>query len=430
MSSSTQPFVPFDARIRWSELERIVEQGEVHDAVQTDAIDGTMPQKVIEPFSGQELAKALAWANGAGLAIVARGGGTKLGWGNPPSALDAVLSTKLLGRVLEHAWGDMTATVEAGCTIAQLQDELAKHGQRLAIDPLFPERATIGGLIATNDSGALRLRYGGIRDLIIGITVALADGTLAKSGGKVVKNVAGYDLPKLMTGALGTLGVITQATFRLHPLAQESQTVSFACADTGAANRLMLAITDSTLVPTGVQMRMDARSTPTVDVRLDGILAGIEAQRSLLQQIASDMHASEAEDNVWRAREALLHGAEPSLICKVSVLPSQLSAVVGRVAHLCSSPELNWHVVAQATGLATLRIETQDSAQLLFALKGIRAAVLAGGGTAVALSCPLEVKKQLDVWGPTGDSQPLMLRVKQQFDPRGTLNRGRFVGGI
>ncbi len=430
MSSTSQPSASVQGQLNWNELEPIVAQGEVRDASQTDVIDGVIPQKIFEPVTEQELAKALAWANENSVAIAARGGGTKLGWGSPPSALDAVISTKRLGRVLEHAWGDMTATVEAGCTVAHLQDELAKHGQRLAIDPLFADRATIGGLIATNDSGALRLRYGSVRDLIIGVSVALSDGTLAKSGGKVVKNVAGYDLPKLMTGALGTLGVITQATFRLHPLPKESQTLSFACAEAGATNRLILAIMDSTLVPTGVQLRMDSRLTSTVDVRLDGIRAGIEAQRKLLQQLASDMRAGEAEDKVWRAREELWQGAEPSLICKLSFMPSQLAAAIEGIMRLCSSPQLGWRMVAQGIGLATLRIEAPESAQLQFALNGIRATVQAGGGTVVVLNCPLGMKKQIDVWGATGDAQRLMLRVKQQFDPRGILNRGRFVGGI
>jgi FAD/FMN-containing dehydrogenase len=144
---------------------------------------------------------------------------------------------------MEHAWADMTATVEAGCTVANLQRTLAQHGQRLAIDPLWPDRATIGGILATNDSGALRLRFGSLRDLIIGITVALPDGTLATSGGKVVKNVAGYDLPKLMTGALGTLGVIN--IFRLHPPRALDTHRPHALLE--AAQSAMLAIQDSQL---------------------------------------------------------------------------------------------------------------------------------------------------------------------------------------
>src|SRR5437763_1191827 len=172
---------------------------------------------VVEPGSVDEVATLLRDASRDGLAVIPRGGGTKLDWGRPPRRADLVLSTVRLDRVLEHAWGDMTATVEAGCTVARLQHALAEHGQRLACDPLWPERATIGGILAASDNGPLRARFGALRDLIIGVTLVLADGTVAKSGGKVVKNVAGYDLPKLATGSFGTLAVITQAVFRLHP---------------------------------------------------------------------------------------------------------------------------------------------------------------------------------------------------------------------
>ena len=151
--------------------------------------------------------------------MVPWGGGTKQGWGYPVAPA-LVLEMHRLNVLREHTWQDMTCTVEAGCTWASLQSALAQHGQYVALDPLWPERATVGGIVATNDSGALRLRYGGLRDLIIGMTIVLADGTIAHTGGKVVKNVAGYDLHKLMIGAFGTLGVITSVNFRLHSMPQ------------------------------------------------------------------------------------------------------------------------------------------------------------------------------------------------------------------
>ncbi len=192
-------------------LRAIVTPKFVRQASVADAVAGVLPQIVAEPATEQELAKVLKLADEAGLAVIPRGGGTKVDWGNPPGRADLILSTLRLNRILEHAWADLTVTVEAGCTIGKLQGTLAKHGQRLALDALWPEHATVGGMLSTNDSGALRLRFGSLRDLIIGVTLALPDGTLASSGGKVVKNVAGYDLPKLATGALGTLGVITRA---------------------------------------------------------------------------------------------------------------------------------------------------------------------------------------------------------------------------
>src|SRR5947208_2316906 len=198
--------------------------------------------QIVTPASEEDLARVVAEANRRGLKVTPRGGGTKLEWGNPPERVDLVLSTLGLSRVVEHAHGDMTVTAEAGCTYGALQMHVARRGQRLALDNLFPDRATLGGIMATNDSGALRVGFGSLRDLVLGVTVALPDGTLARSGGKVVKNVAGYDLPKLMVGAFGTLGVITQATFRLHPLPAATRTFEFAASSARQCGRFVLAV--------------------------------------------------------------------------------------------------------------------------------------------------------------------------------------------
>ncbi len=224
------------------------------------------------------MAAVLRWANENSVALAAIGNGTKLDWGADPRGLDVVVSMRKMNRVVEHAWGDMTTTVEPGCTVADLQRTLAEHGQRLAVEPLFAECATIGGLVATNDNGPSRVRFGSLRDLIIGVTLALPDGTLARSGGKVVKNVAGYDLPKLATGSLGTLGIITQAIFRLHPLPQTARTLSFPFETIAAANQAALALLDSVLTFTGLQLRSSGPSLCTLDVRFEGIENAVEDQ--------------------------------------------------------------------------------------------------------------------------------------------------------
>ena len=172
-------------------LRSIVGVRHFRAATASDTILGVEPKFVAEPASERELAALLSSANEAQIAVIPRGGGTKLAWGNPPKRADLVLSTARLNRVLEHAWADLTVSVEAGCSLLTLQEKLAQHGQRLALDGLQPESATIGGILSTNDSGVLRLRFGALRDLVIGVTLALPDGTLASSGGKVVKNVAG-----------------------------------------------------------------------------------------------------------------------------------------------------------------------------------------------------------------------------------------------
>src|SRR2546421_6285670 len=238
----------------------------VRAATAADAVAGAQPKLVIEPGTERELVEVLRLSNEAGLTVIPRGGGTKLGWGNSPTRADLILSTARMTEIIEHAWADLTVTVEAGCTIQRLQETLAQHGQRLALDTLWPEKATVGGVLSTNDSGALRLRFGALRDLIIGATIALPDGTLASSGGKVVKNVAGYDLPKLVTGALGTLGVITRAVFRLHPLPKDARTVSCVAGDLDDAQRLLLAVQDSQLAHSALQLRYAQNESPELDI--------------------------------------------------------------------------------------------------------------------------------------------------------------------
>ena len=419
----------------WSDLRALVGAEHMRASMLADAVDDVLPQMVIEPGSPEEVARALKIATSAGLAVIPRGGATKMDWGNPPRGGEIqngglILSTRRLNRVVEHAWGDMTATVEAACTFQQLQQTLAEHGQRLALDPLWPDQATIGGILATNDSGPLRIRFGSLRDLIIGITLALPDGTLAKSGGKVVKNVAGYDLPKLATGSFGTLGIITQAIFRLHPVPRESRTLSFSNTDSGTMNALVLAIQDCNMVPTGVQVRAGSSSTPEVDLRFEGTAAGCEAQIEQTLRIASGARRIESPADVWNARSTLWSGAEPSVVCKFSLLPADLGTFLDLIRKASEPLQWPWRLVAQAVGVGYLRLEGNDTGALLNVLQDLRKNLETRGGSLVILRCPLEIKSKMDVWGSAGDALPLMRSIKAQFDPTGVLNPGRFIGGI
>jgi glycolate oxidase FAD binding subunit len=401
----------------------------VRAATADDAVAGVAPRWVIAPASGAALAALLPLAGAAGLRLAPRGGGTKGAWGAPPPALDAIVSTARLDSVLEHAWGDMTATAQAGCRIATLQATLAAHGQRLALDPLWPEAATVGGVIATGDSGTLRVRYGGPRDQILGATVALADGTLARSGGKVVKNVAGYDLPKLLTGAYGTLGVITEATLRLYPLPAAERALTARAADVAALQGLLLAVLDSTLGVTGTQLRAAGDAPPALDVRFEGAAPALAAQVDGLRRLAVAAGATldDAAPDVWTAREALWDGA--TTVAKISALPDHLGRFCARVAALAAGTGLRWAVVAQAVGLGFVRLDGPDGAALREALLALRADLEGADGSLVVLRPPPGVA-DLDVWGAVGDALPLMRRLKAEFDPGGLLNAGRFVGGI
>jgi glycolate oxidase FAD binding subunit len=410
------------------------------DATDSDVIAGQQPQKIVEPRSADEIAEVLKWATQRQVAVIPRGGGSKIGWGNPPRAAHLVLSTRSMNRVLEHAWQDMVVTVEAGCNVADLQASLARHGQRLAVDALFPARATIGGILAVSDSGPLRTRFGSLRDLVIGIKAALADGTLAMSGGKVVKNVAGYDLPKLFTGSLGTLGIIVEATFRCHPLPAESRSLSFTFDSVEHANAGLLALQASTLVHSSLQLRACGPTTASsasgnpgqngaahLDVRYEGIPAGVAAQVERAEQLLG-VTASSAEPSIWNQTEELWADAG-ACICRFSILPSQIATTCGRLDSVCQEGKLDWRLIVQAVGTGLLSI-SGNHAQLAAAVPRLRADLESGGGSLAVLRCHPELRSTLEAWGSAGAALPLMRRVKQQFDPAGTLNPGRFVGGI
>ena len=452
-------------------LFAIVGEGSVRRGDPADAVCGVIPELCVEPADESQLSRVLQYANDSELMVSPRGGGTKLEWGTAPREVDIAISTARFDRILEYAPGDMTVTVGAGVSIAQLQSTLAAHGQRLALDPLWPERATVGGVIAANDSGALRLRYGGIRDLMIGATVVLADGTIAASGGKVVKNVAGYDLPKLMAGSLGTLGILTRAVFRLHPLPESSQTLTWTFPNCKRANEFMLAIADSLVVPSGLQMRTRGLSdggdgSIDVDVRFDGIAAGIEAQMQSVRKLAGEIRPTQPEFDPWQIREQLCaplrpadngRAADPSgrgraAVVKLSVLPTQLASITEFVRTTLG--ESGWKLLMHSTGLGWLRMDlapphassmragaadqADECAQLAEFLSVLRALLAPTGGSAVLLHASTPTAgalgtspgQEIDVWGDAGSALPLMMRIKQQFDPRGILNRGRFVGGI
>src|SRR3984893_6756800 len=413
------------------DVREVVQPKYVRTAAANDAVAGVQSSFVVQPGNEQELAKVLNLANAAGLAVISCGGGTKLGWGNRPARADVILSMARLNRVIEHAWADLTVSVEAGCTIAKLQETLAKHGQRLALDALWPDRATVGGGLSTNDSGALRLRFGSLRDLVIGVTVALADGTVASSGGKVVKNVAGYDLPKLVTGAFGTLGVVTRAIFRLHPLPKETRTISFLKVDVMEAQRLVLAIQNSKLVHSALQICCGAEMQPRVDILFEGTEAGLSAQSAQLKLMAGETIQNDATGEVWNRRQEMFSrtesGAENFAVAKLTTLPAEIAETIEMIGKIAASG-LRWSAVAQATGIGLM---CMDGAawEIAAALRGLREWLGIRGGSLVLVRQPAGTAK-LDAWGNSGDALGLMQAVKRQFDPQGTLNPGRFVGGI
>ncbi len=409
-------------------LGQIVGEERVRAALPADVVDGVMPRWVVEPASAAEVAGVLALANGTGWAVISRGGGTKLDWGNPPRSADIVLSTRRMDRVIEHAAGDMTATVQAGCTVAEFGRVLAERGQRLAVDPLWPARATIGGILAANDSGALRGTFGGLRDQLIGVTMVLADGTIARSGGKVVKNVAGYDLPKLMIGSFGTLGVIVEAVFRLYPMAKASETLCFG----GARLEILLAALEVCSANiTAVQVEQRNGMGAQVMVLIEGLVEALEHKAGAVREAAKTSGAIEYERpmDAWTRREAMFAEANTGCVAKVSVLPTLVAALADYLHSMAGYGKLTWRLLIQAMGIGLVRFDGR-AGDIAGPMRALRSWTESHGGTMTVLQYPTAFKGRIQVWPEAGDSLELMKRVKEQFDRKGILSPGRFVGGI
>jgi len=369
------------------------------------------------PADAQQASEMLRFANENGLAVNVEGSGSKLGWINA-GRMDLRVLTHRMSTMREHTWQDMTCTVEAGCTWLAMQTALAEHGQHVALDPLWPERATVGGVVAANDSGALRLRYGGLRDLVIGMTLVLADGTIARSGGKVVKNVAGYDLPKLLCGSFGTLALITEVTFRLHSIARQTASLTVTAATADPLGKLLLVLLDSQLNIQSMQLRTDVAGF-ALDVRVAAHPAVLSSQQDGLAGVAESMglRAEASAGQEWAAREQIF--APSAFVFKATMLPTEIAAAAQAILDLGGS------TVVQATGILMGNLPGFSSPHRLASL---RARLEAVGGSLTVLQAPS--KTDFDRWGTLPGSLPLMRAVKQQFDPHGILNPGRFLGEI
>lgn len=415
------------------ELQGIVGSEHVREATEDDAVDGVRPACVVAPGSVEETSEVMRLASAAGLAVAPRGGGTKMGWGNPPSSVDVVLSTERMNEVIEHVPGDQVVRVQAGASLRELQHRLSGTDQMIAIDP--PERdagATIGGVVAANSSGPRRYRYGTIRDLIIGIRVVLADGTVAKAGGKVVKNVAGYDLSKLFTGSLGTLGVIAECNFRLHPLPEAARTVAVELGGPEEALGAAQAIMHSQVEATAVELHWDG-DTRLLSVLLESIPEGVEAKEetaSYLLKPFGEVRTLTDEETDDLGPLGIPGGREGETALKVNAPPAELAAVIDSLTGAAERRGLGLRIRGHAgTGVTYAGISGEEGAvaELVEEVREIRAR---RGGSVVVREAPVSLKRRVGVWGSGGDYLGLTRRVKEKFDPGYTLNPGRFLGGI
>jgi glycolate oxidase FAD binding subunit len=379
-----------------------------------DAVSGVVPREVVTPRDAAEVADVLRFGSDAGRTVVAVGGRSKLDWCHPPTSCDLVLETAGLDRVVEHTAGDLVVVAEAGVRLDALQERLAEHRQMLALDP--PEQgATLGGIVSANASGPRRLRYGTVRDLLIGVTVVLADGSTAKAGGKVVKNVAGYDLGKLYTGAHGTLGVVVSTTWRLHPLPRAARVVVREVDGPDEAGSLCLRIARSALTPAAVELTGSTGGAMRLVVLFEAIAESVTAQARHLVDLLGGGEEGESLPGDFGSRP------RGDLVLRIAHVPAALPQV------LRALPAGTRVAASACSGVLYAGLGSSAGTSELGAL---RAAIAPFDGSAVVIAAPDGIRGELDHWGPGGDALDLMRRVKIQFDPGSRLSPGRFVGGI
>jgi glycolate oxidase FAD binding subunit len=403
------------------------------------AIDGITSTSRVTPASREELAEALHAADLRGEAVAPVGGGTQLDLGMPPSRLDLVIDTTRLDKVVEYEPADLTVTVEAGLRFEELQKHLAAQNQFLALDPPAAPGATLGGLMATNASGPLRFAYGTARDLVIGTRVANPDGTVTHAGGRVVKNVAGYDLNKLHIGALGTLGIIVELSFKLAPIPPATNTVVGQFPDASAARGIINAVVQSPLSPIAIELLgpragSAAAGLPEamlVAFRVGGYPQAVERQVRDLSALVTQHGGQRVEtsDTVWDDLAGMRVAAQNRDVVMKAAVPLVESTRVVEILErrLADFDPVVWAHAGNGVAYAACNAPSESTV-----LRDVRTEVAALGANAslVIQRCPVELKRAVDVWGDPGSSIGLMRALKAKLDPNNTLNPGRYVGGI
>lgn len=423
-----------------SQLESIVGADGVRrsDELSAFEVDGLTPQAAVAPSSYEQVAEVLRYAHTEGLAVIPWGGGAHMHIGNVPSRYDIGLSLLRLDQVVEHEPADLTVTCQAGITLDRLQRHLGQHGQLVPLDPAWGEEATIGGILAANASGPSRHAHGAPRDFTIGMKVVTADGRITKAGGRVVKNVAGYDLCKLYIGSLGTLGVIVEASFKLAPTAKVERTAiatfetpAQACAFAAELRRRGLTLRAVQFLNAAAASSASLTTGDLCALLLDlaGTPQAVERSRreigDLAQDAAADLSDTDDAASVWKSTCRLVSPDEAYLLCKAAALPAHLPALIESLETVHGPP----HILALPT-VGVLYASWPRLGDAEAAVGRLRTAVTAVDGSLVLERCPLDIKPRLDVFGDPPPSFDLMRRVKEQFDPKGVLSPGRQVGRL
>jgi glycolate oxidase FAD binding subunit len=392
---------------------------------------------LVFPQNIEALATVVKIAADQKMGIVPCGNGSKLDWGGLTRQTQLLVSTQKCDRIIEHAVDDLTVTVETGVKLADLQAKLKATNQFLPIDPAFAETATIGGILATADTGSFRQRYGGIRDLVLGISFIRGDGAVAKAGGRVVKNVAGYDLMKLFIGSYGTLGFISQVTFRTYPIPETSQTVVI----TGEATQIDRAIqllrnsaltpTAADLVTASVAKKLDLGENTALLVRFQTIIESIETQTTQLATMVRDLdlaiasYQEEVEQNLWSKLNDVVRipQTHEAIICKLGILPTEGVELLEKLKQIVPNTDAIIHI---GSGIGTLQLQELPVTEPNL-ITQIREFCHRKNGFLSVLTAPIEIKKKIDIWGYQGNALEMMQTIKQKFDPQQIFNRDRYI---
>lgn len=411
--------------------------------------DGIRPSQSFSPRDAGELAQVLAHCNSEKRAVVPWGGGTLQHLGNPPARFDTVIQTRNLNQVVEYAFDDLTITVGAGMTLGEINRVLGEHGQFLPLDIPHPARATIGGALAANANGPLRLRYGPARDYLLGVKLATVDGQIIKAGSKVVKNVAGYDLHKVQVGAFGTIGILTQATFKVFPKPAAEATVFAAFDDLASACAVVPEIWNLNTPPVALEL-LDAENARHVVpgaqgnwfiiARFGGTTATMAVARDLSAECARENGARAADmlddaAGVWQSiadLPATLREQSPdALLVRLSVPPRELQNALRLAADTAAALNLTSpRIFAHATSASVYASVQGDPGRLGQCVTQLRPALHKLRGHLMIESAPLALRASTGAWDEVGPSLKLMQSIKNKFDPNNILNPGRFVGGV
>ncbi len=429
-----------------SKIERIVGSENIkhsEEGFSDFGVDGKAPRLIVSPANPDEISEILRVANEEGASICTRSQGTKMDVGNTPRSMDIMLCMFRLGCILEHDSGNLTVTTEAGVRLSELQKALGDKKQFLPLDPMFSSSCSIGGVLASNSNGPRRLRYGSVRDLLIGLKAVLPTGERIRAGGKVVKNVAGYDMCKLFVGSFGTIGIIIEATFKLYPLPEVQKTVLLPLESPSKAFELVSLLLDSLVLPSSIEVlnysTLNALSSKAdlsfregascLAIRLEGFQESVKREISEISKMGigyTRILEEPEQEEFWTVLSDFYHKSGSNFRFKASVPISIASSVFSKVEEYSKNLGLSMKLISHAgNGIVYGFFSAEELDKLIRFINELGSYTEKAGGYLVVESAPTEIKEKINIWGYLPEGIKIMRNIKERFDPKGIMSPGR-----